>query len=56
MIVRKILVVKKDKGKTKTTVICMAWVDLNTVQYMTTMHTIEEMKEITLENPNHVRK
>ncbi len=27
----------------------MAWVDLNTVQYMTTMHTIDEMKEITLE-------
>jgi hypothetical protein len=47
--VKKIPVVKKDRGKAKTIIICVAWVDLNTVQYMTTMHTIDEMKEITLE-------
>jgi hypothetical protein len=27
-------------------VLCMAWVDLNTVQYMTTVHSIDEMKTI----------
>lgn len=27
-------------------VFCMAWVDLNTVQYMTTTHTIDEMKTV----------
>jgi hypothetical protein len=27
-------------------VLCMAWVDLNTVQYMTTMHTIDEMQTL----------
>lgn len=27
-------------------VLCMAWVDLNTVQYMTTTHTIDEIKTV----------
>jgi predicted Rossmann-fold nucleotide-binding protein len=28
-------------------ILCMTWVDLNIVQYMITMHTIDEMKEMT---------
>ena len=28
----------------------MAWVDLNTVQFMTTIHTIEEMETIIYKN------
>jgi hypothetical protein len=31
-------------------ILCMTWVDLNIVQYMIIMHTIDEMKKITLKN------
>ncbi len=31
-------------------VLCMAWVDLNTVQYMTTVHTIDEMETVIFKN------
>jgi carbonic anhydrase len=41
------MTVKSDKKlNIKEGVLCMAWVDLNTVQYMTTIHTIDEMKDI----------
>jgi hypothetical protein len=43
-----LMTVKSDKKLNieEGDVLCMAWVDLNTVQYMTTIHTIDEMKEI----------
>jgi hypothetical protein len=31
-------------------VLCMTWVDLNTVQFMTTMHTIDDLKKVTYKN------
>ncbi len=34
----------------KENVLCMIWVDLNIVQYMITMHIIEEMRDITWKN------
>jgi hypothetical protein len=39
-----LLTVKSDKILDDGDVLCMAWVDLNTVQYMTTTHTIDEIK------------
>ena len=36
-------------------ILCMAWVDLNIVQYMTTVHTAEEMQVNVLENAKRRR-
>jgi hypothetical protein len=33
-----------------TDTLCMTWIDLNIVQYMITMHTIDKMKEMTYKN------
>ena len=39
----------------ETNIFCMKWVDLNTVQYMTRMHTIEEIKVNVLQNAKRRR-
>ncbi len=47
-----LMTVKSDKIIDDGDILCMAWVDLNTVQYMTTFHTIDEMKTIVYKDAN----
>jgi hypothetical protein len=37
-------------------VLCMAWVNLNTVQYMTTMHTIDEMQMLIFKDAKRLNR
>ena len=48
-----IMTVKEDKKTNieEGDILCMAWVDLNTVQFMTTIHTIEDVKNDVYKDP-----
>ncbi len=45
-----LMTIKSDKLIDDEDVLCMAWVDLNTVQYMTISHSIDEMKIVVYKN------
>ena len=39
---------KKPRSLIEGDVLCMVWIDMNTVQYMTTMHSIDKIKSVEL--------
>ena len=45
-----ITIVKKDIIVEEGDILCIAWVDLNTVQFITTVHTIEDMERAFYKN------